>query len=313
MPAFLNISGQRFSRLTVLKLAPKTKNDRVRWLCRCDCGTALTVDAKSLRNGDTKSCGCLKSEMLQRRNFKHGNSHRRQWSPTYRSWANMFHFGNDVCKRWSSFEAFLADKGERPKGTVLNRIDKRQGYFPENCEWSSRLLQARFTDLTGQKFGCLTVLKISHRAKYNSHNRIVWHCRCDCGTETRTATTADLRNGNTWSCGCFKIEHAGKHSITHGHTSGGWSTTFRAWSEMKTRCYNKNSKRYADWGGRGITVCERWRHSFENFLVDMGEKPEGMVLDRIDNNGNYEPGNCRWATWSESNKNRRKFKRRRRR
>jgi hypothetical protein len=78
---------------------------------------------------------------------------------------------------------------------------------------------------------------------------------------------------------------------------------------MKTRCYNPNIKKFKNHGGRGISVCDRWLNSFENFLADMGEKPTGLTLDRIDNDGNYEPSNCRWTTWSEQNKNRRKFSR----
>lgn len=165
-----------------------------------------------------------------------------------------------------------------------------------------------FVDITGLTFGRLTVLGISHRKKQGRRDRIVWHCRCTCGTETRTATTADLRNGNTWSCGCFRDEQAGQQSLTHGHTAGGWSLTFRSWSDMKTRCYNPNYKQFRHHGGRGIKVCKRWLHSFDNFLADMGERKKGLVLDRINNDGNYEPVNCRWATYSESNKNRRKFK-----
>jgi hypothetical protein len=164
-------------------------------------------------------------------------------------------------------------------------------------------------DLTGQHFGRLIVLGISHRQRRSLRIVIIhWRCRCTCGAET-SVSTSDLRSGNTQSCGCLKLETAGKQSITHGHTSGGWSITFRAWSEMKTRCYNTKTKSFKHYGGRGIKVCNRWRNSFENFLADMGKKPVGLTLDRINNEGNYTPSNCRWATYSEQNKNRRPFKR----
>jgi len=168
----------------------------------------------------------------------------------------------------------------------------------------------KLKDITGQQYGRLTVLSISHRRRYSSRiSRVYWLCRCECGTEM-TACTSDLGSGNTRSCGCLLIDVMKQLTRTHGHTSGGWSTTFRAWSEMKTRCYNPNRKKdFLNYQMRGITVCDRWLHSFENFLADMGEKPPGLTLERIDNERGYSPDNCKWATYSEQNKNRRPFKR----
>jgi len=97
-----------------------------------------------------------------------------------------------------------------------------------------------------------------------------------------------------------------KSEATHGNTRGGKETrTYRSWRSMMKRCYNKNTKDFSNYGGRGITVCERWRNSFESFLSDMGERPESKTLDRIDVNGNYEPSNCRWATHVEQSYNKR--------
>jgi len=150
-------------------------------------------------------------------------------------------------------------------------------------------------DLTGQGFGRLTVLR---RASPGGAH---WLCRCECGGML-IARASNLVRGGTRSCGCLRRETTAAQArsrATHGMTG---TSTYRAWSSMLTRCDNPASK-YADWGGRGITIAERWR-SFENFLADMGERPPGMTLDRINNDGNYEPGNCRWANHLTQTRNR---------
>jgi hypothetical protein len=133
-------------------------------------------------------------------------------------------------------------------------------------------------------------------------------CRCDCGTE-RVVLLGSLRTGKTQSCSCLNKEILSERDCTystHGHTTGDTQTrTYTSWSKMLYRCRTSTCHAYADYGGRGISVCERWL-SFENFLADMGERPEGKTLDRWpDNDGNYEPGNARWATPKEQQANRR--------
>ena len=156
-------------------------------------------------------------------------------------------------------------------------------------------------DLTGQRFGRLTVIERAHLHRLPSgQGAWRWRCRCTCGNES-FPISADLRNGSVRSCGCLRAEGNAK---THGLTSNGKrSPEYRSWEAMKRRCSNPKVTGFKRYGGRGIRVCSRW-HSFENFLADMGPRPEGTTLDRFpDNDGNYEPGNVRWATRSEQGNN----------
>lgn len=150
-------------------------------------------------------------------------------------------------------------------------------------------------DLTDKKIGRLTVL---FRAK--SGRRSKWFCICDCGTE-KIILQQSLLNGNSTSCGCYRIERQ-KASVTKHGMSG--TSTHSIWNQMKRRCYKKNHPEYFRYGARGIRVCEEW-HDFKNFYRDMGTRPKNRSLDRIDNNGNYSKSNCRWATIKQQNDNKR--------
>jgi hypothetical protein len=153
-------------------------------------------------------------------------------------------------------------------------------------------------DMTGRVFGRLTALEPVGRRGTN----VTWRCRCECGTEV-VAAGNDMRAGLKQSCGCLRRELAKR--TEHGHMVGKKpSPTYSSWRAMLKRCYSPRNRSYADYGGRGIIVCERWR-SFEPFLSDMGDRPEGTSLDRIDVNGNYEPGNCRWLAVGQQQWNRR--------
>lgn len=167
----------------------------------------------------------------------------------------------------------------------------------------------RFIDLTGRRFGRLTVVRrVEDRVTPSGRRIAQWLCYCECGGQC-VVQGWNLSRGLTRSCGCYAREQHVKRGQTmnlkHGHNRRkAVSPEYQSWRSMIQRCENPNAYDYARYGGRGITVCERWRSCFENFLADMGPRPSPQhTLDRIDPNRNYEPGNCRWATKAEQSRN----------
>lgn len=158
--------------------------------------------------------------------------------------------------------------------------------------------------LIGKTFGRLIVIKEAPRRMVGKSLRFYYLCQCQCGKEKEILGGA-LSSGASQSCGCVATEKLRLRATRHGHTVGGMSRTYSIWVKIKTRCYDEKHNQYQDYGGRGITVCERWLHSFDNFLEDMGPCPPNLSIDRINNNGNYELGNCRWATMGEQHRNKR--------
>jgi hypothetical protein len=147
-------------------------------------------------------------------------------------------------------------------------------------------MDSRIVDITGKRFGTLVV--IEDDGTRDNRGGVKWLCRCDCG-RMLYVEGENLRSGNSRSCGDFKS----------GHHTRQWNTsdrrTYFCYSDIKKRCSYPKHSSYRNYGGKGIKICERWKDSYENFLEDLGQKPEGMVLERIDKTKDYEPGNCRWS------------------
>ena len=308
MGAFLDLSGRRFGMLTVERRGEDDeRNKKVTWICRCDCGNVNVKPVRSndLVRGKVASCGC-KANLTgsEAKAFKHGGA----GTKVYNVWKQMRqrcsnpHFANyesygdrgiTVCERWRVFENFLEDMGEPEPGRSLDRIDNEKGYSKENCRWSS------------------------HEDQGNNRRNNIW-LTSDGVTKTVSEWSRERGINKRTILRRLKVRKSPndavlqpvqrRKSVQSTSKCKSNSPAYRAWVSMRSRCRNPDDPAYPDYGGRGITVCEAWE-TFDAFIKDMGERPEGGSLHRIDNDGDYESGNCRWVGQLEQIRNRRNTRR----
>jgi len=291
----INLSGQKFGKLTAISSVGKNNWGSAIWLCSCECGGTKEVEAHNLKAGRVKSCGCLRKEDEFPKDLSgHTFNYLLVLGPAVKLDIKGKKRGGFLCRCKCGNELFVR------RHSLISGRTKSCGCFRSNNIMAE--------DLVGQKFGKLIVLsfdKILNKKTY-------WLCNCDCGKST-SVRSDQLKSGVTKSCGCLLSESTRVRNTTH-KMSG--TKFYKAWNGLIQRCTNKKLKNYNDYGGRGITFCDKWL-KFDGFYEDMFESfsqhlklhgPRQTTLDRIDFNGNYCKDNCRWATYAVQANNKRNTK-----
>jgi len=281
-----DLTGQKFGRLTVLKESKKRKNGSVIWICQCECGNLKNVPAPYLTRGCTSSCGCLQKEKRGKRNRTHKK---------------------DLIGMKFGRLTVLRNSGKEKHRTTIWVCLCMCGNLTEVMEHSLTrgrtkscgclYKETRRRDLTDKRFGRLTVLGDS--GKREGHGSVIWVCRCDCGN-IKEISSRLLTTGHAKSCGCLQRERVGEINFKHGYSHG--DRLYNIWNGIKDRCRNPNKKTYKFYGGKGIKICKEWQDdflSFRKWALNSGYKDD-LTIDRIDNDGNYEPNNCQWLTLKEN-------------
>ena len=285
--AFEDLIGQKFNRLTAIERAEDYITSSGRhyptWRCRCDCGNETVVTANALKTGKTKSCGCLAKELQEERTNKILDSligrKFNHLTVVDKVPARIGHDGRTIQQVICRCDC--GNEREVSVSSLRSNSVKSCG----ECD----LTGSRLIDLTGQRFGRLTVEKrVENYVSPKGLKFSQWLCKCDCGNEC-TVRSIHLRTGYVQSCGCLKLKQ-------NGNTA---KRLWKVWDAMIHRCENERDKHYRDYGGRGIKVCDEWHSydTFEEWALNAGYDPDApfskCTLDRIEVNGNYEPDNCR--------------------
>ena len=260
-------------------------------LCKCTCGLKRWILIYSLLREKSYEC---RSCIITKRNLKHGQNQHGQITYEYRLWLRL-NFEKLLDGDWArSFETFYKDVGKKPnKQFILLRKNTQYLHNLNNSFWGHPK-EKRYKNIQGQKFNDWTVKEKNYDLK-----GIKWLCICKCGKKDYIEQSF-IVGGKSKRCrSCAAPKHKFKPGISK-------TVEYNSYKNMLDRCFNKEHKSYHYYGGRGITVCDSWKESFDNFIKDMGLKPtKRHSLDRIDNNGNYCKENCRWITQSEQCKNKR--------
>lgn len=281
-----DLTDRTFGSLTVLKRGPNTGRRRVRWYCRCRCGKEILASASDLRSGHTISCGCSRIPDLTDQSFGKLMVLRLAFTRNRQAyWLCRCECGKETTVRRTN----LLNGNTKSCGSHEVRL-------PANSSKEKGETRPRFRNLTGQRFGKLAV---TGRAP-NAGRRTCWFCDCDCGTKTKSIWAEKLMVGKTVSCGCHRAVDIGNRRRTHGRTL---TREYRVWSNMRRRCQDPNNPAYPRYGGRGIEVAPEFQ-TFEGFLAYMGPS-NGLTLDRINNHGDYAPGNVRWTDVTTQGRNKR--------